>query len=133
MSKKFAAVAACVVLCVFLNACISTNAVRLGNGPSRPAVNARDVVVYRTADMVPGKYEEIALLVSTGESMWTNESQMWDSMRRKAGKLGANAIILDAMSEPSAGAKVASAIFGVGGAERKGHAIAIFVLPKDSK
>ena len=58
---------------------------------------------------------------------------MWNSMRKKAGKLGANAIILDAMSEPSAGAKVASMIFGVGGAQRKGKAIAIYVFTKEEK
>jgi len=63
--------------------------------------------------------------------MWTSEEQMWDSMRKKAGKFGANAIILDAMSEPSAGAKVASMFLGVGGAERKGKAIAIYIFPRE--
>jgi hypothetical protein len=82
---------------------------------------------------VPGKYEEIALLSSTGEAMWTNEEQMWNSMKKKAGKLGANAVILDAMSEPSAGAKVAAAFLGVGGAQRKGKAIAIYVFPPEEQ
>ena len=56
-------------------------------------------------------------------------------MRKKAGKLGANAIILDAMSEPSAAAKVVSyALLGVGG-ERRGKVLAIYVFPekKDEK
>ena len=46
--------------------------------------------------------------------------------------MGANAIILDAISEPSAGAKIAGAVFGVG-AERKGKAIAIFVFPPEKE
>lgn len=55
---------------------------------------------------------------------------MFKKMIKKAGAMGANGIILDAISEPSAGAKVAGAIFGVG-AERKGKAIAIFVFPPE--
>jgi len=119
------------VLCGLFSACVTTNAVRLGMVANRPSVPWKDVVVYRTADQVPGKYVEVALLVSTGSSRWTNETQMWNSMMQSAGILGANAIILDAMSEPSSGAKVAAAIFGVGGADRKGKAIAIYVYPKE--
>jgi len=73
----------------------------------------------------------MALLSSTGDSAFTSEETMWNSMRKKAGKLGANAIILDAMSEPSAGAKVAAAFLLGTGAERKGKAIAIYVLPQE--
>jgi hypothetical protein len=85
------------------------------------------VAVYRTADQVPGKYQEVALLNATGESSWTNEAKMINSMRKKAGELGANGIILDAISEPSAGVKVAAAFLGTP-AERKGKAIAIYVF-----
>ena len=116
-------------LMLLLSACVQTNAVRLGAAPARPPVPEAQVVVYRSASQIPGKYEEVALLNSTGEATWTNEAKMFDSMRRKAAKLGANAIVLDAMSEPSAGAKVAAAVFGVGGAERKGKAIAVYVFP----
>jgi hypothetical protein len=113
-----------------LAGCVTTNAVRLGTVANRPRVPWNDVMVYRTADQVLGRYEEVALLVSTGSALWTDETQMWDSMKKKAGKMGANAIILDATSEPSAGAKVAAAFLGVGGADRKGKAIAIYVYPK---
>ena len=77
------------------------------------------MVIYRSANQVPGKYEEVAVLNSKGESGLTDEAAMFKSMQKKAGELGANAIILDAVSEPSAGAKVASAVFGTG-AGRKG-------------
>lgn len=116
-------------LVLLLSACVQTNAVRLGAAPARPPVPEAQVVVYRSASQIPGRYEEVALLNSTGEATWTNEAKMFDSMRKKAAKLGANAIVLDAMSEPSAGAKVAAAVFGVGGAERKGKAIAVYVFP----
>ena len=123
--------AAALALTLTLAACVTTNAVRLGSGPVRAPVADSTVAIYRTADQVPGKYEEVALLNSKGESGWTDEAKMFRSMQKKAAELGANGIILDAVSEPSAGAKVASAIFGTG-AERKGRAIAIFVLPADS-
>jgi hypothetical protein len=121
----------CSFIALVFAACVTTKAVRLGTTVGRQPVKWQDVVVYRTADQVPGKYEEMALLSSTGDSAFTSEETMWNSMRKKAGKLGANAIILDAMSEPSAGAKVAAAFLLGTGAERKGKAIAIYVLPKE--
>ena len=113
-----------------LTACVTTNATRLGTGTPLAPVPVESVAIYRTASQVPGKYQEVALLNSKGESSWTDEAAMFRSMRKKAAELGANAIILDAVSEPSAGAKVASAIFGTG-AERKGRAIAILILPAE--
>jgi hypothetical protein len=52
-------------------------------------------------------------------------------MKKEAGKVGANGVILDALSEPGSGAKVAAAIFGVS-AQRKGKALAIWVFPADA-
>ena len=86
------------------------------------------VALYRVASQVPGQYEEIALLNSAGDSGFTDEAKMFLSMKKKAAEIGANGVILDAVSEPSAGAKVAAAIFGVS-AQRKGKAIAIYVFP----
>jgi hypothetical protein len=53
-------------------------------------------------------------------------------MREKAGKLGANAIILDTIVEPGALAKVAGAVLQTG-TSRTGRAIAIFLFPDSSK
>jgi hypothetical protein len=115
-----------------LVSCVSTSAVKIGTGPDRPAVPWNKVAVYRSADQVPGKYEEVALLVSTADATWTAEAQMWESMQKKAGKMGANAIILDATSEPKAGTKVLATFLGVS-ADRKGKAIAIYVTPEEKK
>lgn len=112
----------------FAMACVSTNATRLGTAPMRAPTDPAQIAVYRTASQVPGKYEEVALLNSSGESSWTNEAKMLNSMRKKAAEMGANAIVLDAISEPSAGAKVAGAFLGTG-SQRKGKAIAIYILP----
>ena len=120
-----------VSLVALIVACVQTNAVRLGNAPVREPVPEDQVVVYRTADQVPRRYEEVALLNARGEASWTNEEKMFNSMRKKAGEMGANGIILDAITEPGAATKVAGAILGTG-AERKGKAIAIYVFPADS-
>jgi hypothetical protein len=123
---------------LFLTSCaVATSATPLGGAGSvkRPPIAAKDVLIYRTAEQVPGQYEEIALLHSSGDTAYTDESMMYDSMRQKAGAIGANAIILDAMSEPSAGAKVAAAIFGPfgTGATRHGKAVAIYVNSPEFK
>ena len=128
--KPLSRVALASYLLASLTACVTTNATRLGTGAALAPVPVESVAIYRTASQVPGKYQEVALLNSKGESSWTDEAAMFRSMRKKAAELGANAIILDAVSEPSAGAKVASAIFGTG-AERKGRAIAILILPAE--
>ena len=133
MEKAVAFRASLFVLIIMAADCVSTQAVRLGDGPYRPEVPWNQVIVYRTADQVPGKYEEIALISAKGDSIWTGEEQMYKEMKKKAGKLGANAIILDAMSEPSQGAQVVSYwLLGIGG-ERRGKALAIYFLPQDKE
>ena len=117
---------------LLISGCVNTNTAILGNAPQRAPVPMDQVAIYRTAAQVPGKYEEVALLNSTGMSSWTSEAGMLRNMRFKAGELGANAVILDAISEPSSGAKIAAAVLGVG-AERKGHAIAIYIVPDATK
>lgn len=119
------------VACLLSAACVQTNAVRLGASPARPPVKAEHVVIYRTAQQVPGQYEEVALLNASGSTGWTNEEKMYNALRKKAGEMGGNGVILDGVSEPSAGAKVAGAFLGTG-TERKGKAIAIYVVLTDS-
>jgi hypothetical protein len=117
------------LLALSLSACVTTNASRLAtSSETRPLVLPANVALYRIASQVPRPYEEVALLNSTGDSNFTNEAKMFESMKKEAGKVGANGVILDALSEPSGGAKVAAAIFGVS-AQRKGKALAIWVFP----
>ncbi len=120
-----------VVLVLLLAGCVTTNASRLGTATAnRPLVLPQNVALYRTASQVPRRYEEVALLNSTGDALYTDEAKMFESMKKSAGKMGANAVILDALSEPTSGSKVAAAIFGVS-AERKGKALAIWIFSDD--
>ena len=114
-----------VLLLFILAACVSVNATRLGAGVIRPPVPPDHVAIYRTADQVGSPYEEVALL-SGSEDYNTTEEKMYQKMREKAGELGANGIILNSMTEPTTGAKVAQVLLGTP-AQRRGNAVAIYI------
>jgi hypothetical protein len=132
MKKIFILLAVVFIVAQFA-ACVQTNTTVLNPANIREPIDPDDVVIYTTASKVPGDYEEIALLNSKADSASTSEAQMFKSMRKKAAKIGANAIILDAVSEPTVGAKIAAAVLFGTGAERKGKALAIYVIPGSKK
>ena len=51
---------------------------------------------------------------------------MVTAAKKRAGKIGANGVVLGSINEPSSGAKVAGAIFGVS-PERRGEMLAVYV------
>jgi hypothetical protein len=114
---------------LFLGACVSTQATML-SGSARPAITEDQVKIYRTADQIPGRYEEVALLTSAGDYSMTNEAEMFASMRKKAAALGANGVLLQQVVEPTTGAKVANAFLGTS-ANRKGQSVAIYVFVEE--
>jgi len=109
-----------------ITACVSVQSTRLGSAEIRPPVPASAVAIYRSAAQVGARYEEVALLDAAGDYNYTNEEKMYQKMREKAGALGANGIVLDSISEPTTGAKVAQFFIGTA-AQRKGKAVAIYV------
>jgi len=98
----------------------------------REGGDTKTVRIYSSADQVPGRYDEIGLLSSRGNALSTNERGMMESMRRKAAELGANAIVVDAMSKPSTLLKIAAAVADTK-SERRGKAVAIFVHPEGER
>jgi len=91
-----------------------------------------EVAVYMNPGSVPGKYEEVALLNSTGDAMWGGEAKMIKSMKKKAGKIGANAIILNDIDEPKAIEKIIGSYLGTI-TQRKGKALAIYLVPDENE
>jgi hypothetical protein len=110
-------------------ACVSTKSTYIN--PSIAQYNPvppDSVYIFTTeAELDTLEYVRIALIEAKGSGEWTSQTGMINAMRKKAGKLGANGILLPAINEPGAGAKVAGAIFGVG-TERKGNVVAIRIL-----
>jgi hypothetical protein len=122
--------AAVLVAGVSVAGCVSTQATVLDHTMVRTEVDPTTVRIYRTAESVPGSYEEVALLNSRGDSLMTNERGMMESMRTKAAKLGANAIVLDAMSESAAVVQIAARLMDQR-TDRRSKALAIYVQPNN--
>jgi len=106
-----------------LGACVTANATLLG--PRRAPVPEDQVHVFLPEDEVPASCERLAIIHARGDADVTTESQMIRAARRRAGKLGANAIQLRRTREPGTGTRIASAI-GVPGitADRRGEMLA---------
>jgi hypothetical protein len=119
-----------IALALMCAGCVSTNAAVLDSSVSYQKICPDGVQIFTAAERVPGPYQEVALLNSSGESGWTTEQGMAHSQQQKAAQLGANGIIMGDTKEPNAGTKIIGSILGTG-AERKGKAVAIFI-PSDS-
>ena len=126
--RKLSSVIIVCLITALASGCVSVSATRLEAGPARGAIAPEKVRIYRTAQQVGRPYDEVALLNAAGDYSMTNESQMYEAMRKKAAKLGANGVILDGVSEPTTGQRVARAFLGTP-ADRKGKAIAIYIDP----
>ena len=127
------ALSATILAALVLTGCmpVTTRATRLGLGVNRAPVSAQDVAVYSATDQIPGKYEDVAVLVSSVEHRPETEKDMISSMRRKAAELGANAILVHTLDGRTRG-EVARALAGVN-TVRKGTAIALYVHPAPPK
>jgi hypothetical protein len=108
-----------------VSGCTKTNAALLDQRITLARTCEQGVIMYTTPAKAPNGYQELALLNSSGNTMFTSEAGMMKSMRKKAASVGATGIILSGIDEPGAGAKVAGAIFGTG-ADRKGKSLAIY-------
>jgi hypothetical protein len=115
---------------VLLSACVSTNAALIDPSVSLARTCKSAIKLYTTPDRVGKPYREIAVLNAKGESNWSDEGDMIESMRGKAADVGANGIILNKIDEPSALTKVIGQVAKTG-SQRKGAALAIYV-PSDS-
>lgn len=118
---------------VVSGACTRTNVTPLNLQASYARTCPEAIVVYTSTDRVRGEYDEIALLNSSGSTDWTSERGMVTSMRKKAADVGATAIVLNHIQEPSAGAKIAAAVLAPGSAARTGRSVAIFQATDSSR
>ena len=110
---------------LLLSACVTVSKSVLDRSFMGARVPMEDVHVYLPGDELP-EHTRVAILNAEGDEDMTDAGQMIDELRKEAGKLGANAIVLGEIQDPGTGEKVASAILGTS-ANRKTQAIAIFV------
>ena len=90
------------------------------------------VIVTDEAELDTLEYTRVAIIEATGSGEFTDQTDMLEAMRERAGKIGANAILLPQINEPGAGAKVAAAVFGTG-TQRKGNVVALRILGPKKK
>jgi hypothetical protein len=115
---------------VLVLGCVSTNAALVDPSVRLARTCESAIKLYTTPDRVGKPYREVAVLNAKGESNWSDEGDMIESMREKAAEVGANGIILGKIDEPSALTKVIGEVAKTG-SQRKGAALAIYV-PSDS-
>lgn len=109
---------------LLLAGCINTNSVQLGTPTQYPPVKPEEVQVFLKEADVQGDFDKVAIVNAEGNYTYANDERMINAMKKKAAKLGANAIILGEFKDPSTVEKIADAIIGVGG-EKKARVLAI--------
>ncbi len=119
---------------VSTSGCVSTKATYLDPTMERyPPVPADSVRVFMSQEELDTlEYVRVAYIEASGSGEYTSQTGMIDAIRKKAGKLGCNGVILPRIDEPGAEARVAGAIFGTG-TERKGNAVGIRIIGRRQK
>ena len=107
-----------------VSGCVNVEATRLDPRASFAPLAAEDVRIYRGPQDIPGKYTQIALIEANSESDFATEKDFFESMRKKAAKMGANGIILEPSLEPSPLLRTAQVLLDAR-VTRYRHAVAI--------
>jgi hypothetical protein len=114
-----------------LAGCISTNSVLLDPSAHYAPTPWQEVRVYLDESDVPWDFEEIALVHANADEEWTNEADLIEAIREEAAEIGAHAVILEWIHEPSGFERLADAVvIHEDIARRRGRAIAIRWLPE---
>jgi Asp/Glu/hydantoin racemase len=121
--RSSARVVLAVTAAVACAACVSARATMLGTMPQQAPVPEEQVRVFLAGDTVPPECQKYALLSLAGSAQSTNKAQMIAAARRRAGKIGANAVQLGEVKDPSTARVVASVLLPVS-ADRKGEMVA---------
>jgi hypothetical protein len=117
------------VLASLSTACISVSKSVLNDSYAFRPIDGAEVYVFFPYDEIC-EHDRLAILAAEGDEDWTSEGGMIDKLREEAGKLGANAIILNAVTEPGGGERIVAAAT-LDSAERRGQAVAIRCLDWD--
>lgn len=98
---------------------------------SRPSTCAAAIAVYNSRADVPYDYYELAWIQATGNSVWTTDNQLQTQIRNGAGKVGANAVIINPVTQSKSTVKILGEAVGANSATQKATALAIY-MPGDA-
>jgi hypothetical protein len=89
------------------------------------------IAVYNSRADVPYDYYELAWIEATGNSVWTTDNQLQTQIRNGAAKVGANAIIVNPVTQAKSTVKILGEAIGTSSATQKATALAIY-MPGDA-
>ena len=92
---------------------------------------AAAIAVYGSRADVPYDYYELAWIQATGNSVWTTDNQLQTQIRNGAAKVGANAVIVNPITESKSTVKILGEAVGANSAPAKATALAIY-MPRDA-
>jgi len=98
---------------------------------SRPATCAAAIAVFNSRADVPYDYYELAWIQATGNSVWTTNNQLQTQIRNGAAKVGANAVIVNPVTQSKSTVKILGEAVGANSATAKATALAIY-MPRDA-
>ncbi len=98
---------------------------------NRAPTCAAAIAVYNSRADVPYDYYELAWIEASGNSVWTTDNQLQQQIRNGAAKVGANAIIVNPVTQSKSGVKVLGEVIGTKSATQKATALAIY-MPGDA-
>src|SRR5450759_3825981 len=132
MIGRLARIAACVTLLAPLAACGARSRIVETNPALSLSPTCADAVpVYPDQEQVPYDYYEVALISAEGNSVYNGNGDLLKSVRNQAARVGANGVVVDSLHATHATVKILGAAVGGNDAERKAHAIAIW-MPSDT-
>lgn len=111
---------------LFLGGCVSVQATRIGTPTQYAPVPREQVLVFRSEDEVDRPFERIAVLWVEADADVVDQRQMVDAARKKAGRLGANAVVLGEFQDPKLGTRILGHVLDVP-VERRAQLLAIRV------
>ena len=117
--KKIAMVAL-----VLTTACVNVSHAILTDRSAYP-VPEQEVDIFLPDDEIPEDCERVALLFASGNQHFTDEGDLIGGLREEAGKLGANAIDLQFMSEAGTVEVIAAAVLDAP-VDRDADAVALY-------
>ena len=125
-----------IALACALAAAAACSGIRKTTTPINPAREraptcAAAIAVYNSRADVPYDYYEVAWIQASGNSVWTTDNQLQTQIRNGAAKEGANAVIVNPVTQSRSTVKILGEAVGANSATQKASALAIY-MPRDA-
>lgn len=122
----------------FLAGCVSSSVIQVGTA-KYSEIAPSDVIVYLKESDIPAPFEKLARIDTSADWKTSNEALLIEKGKKEAAKLGANALLVFDLHDPSKTAKLTeiaiAAVLPIGARSlsRRAELIAIRVQPTSSE